>query len=389
MLAPLNESVLPHGIRSRLVAGINGLMVHVLEAGFETPHRPLVLLIHGFPELAYSWRKLLLPLAEAGFHAVASDQRGYGRTTGWIADFDDDVAPFRLLNLVRDALGLVSALGYRRASVVGHDVGSVVAAWCALIRPDVFNSVALMSAPFGGPPALPFDTHATARPAPPSPDIDADLAALNPPRKYYQRYFATREAESDIMDCPQGLHDFLRAYYHVKSADWAANKPFPLANGSATELAKMPTYYVMDRDQGMAATVAAHMPSEAEITACGWLPDHELRFYSGEFARTGLQGGLQFYRCATSSRFVPELQLFSGRAIDVPSCFIAGANDWGIYQSPGAVEAMQGVGCTDMRMCRFVEGAGHWVQQEQPDVVSGLLLQFLTTNPWMEPGGAK
>jgi pimeloyl-ACP methyl ester carboxylesterase len=253
----------------------------------------------------------LLPLAEAGFHAVAPDQRGYGRTTGWNADFDDDVAPFRLLNLVRDALGLVSALGYRRASVVGHDVGSVVAAWCALTRPDVFNSVALMSPPFGGPPALPFDTDATARPAPFSHDIDTDLAALNPSRKYYQRYFATREAESDIMDCPQGLHDFLRAYYHVKSADWAANKPFPLADGSATELAKMPTYYVMDRDQGMAATVAAHMPSEAEITACGWLPDHELRLYSGEFARTGLQGGLQFYRCATSSRFVPE-QLFSG-----------------------------------------------------------------------------
>ena len=83
--------------------GINGLTVHVLEAGFETPHRPLVLLIHGFPELAFSWRKLLLPLAEAGFPVVAPDQRGYGRTTGWIADFDDDVAPFRLLNLARDA----------------------------------------------------------------------------------------------------------------------------------------------------------------------------------------------------------------------------------------------------------------------------------------------
>src|ERR1700678_145483 len=107
VLAPLDESVLPQGIRSRFVAGINGLTVHVLEAGFETPHRPLVLLIHGFPELAYSWRKLLLPLAEAGFHVVAPDQRGYGRTTGWIADFDDDVAPFRLLNLGRDALGLV------------------------------------------------------------------------------------------------------------------------------------------------------------------------------------------------------------------------------------------------------------------------------------------
>ena len=377
MLAPLIESVLPHGIRSRLVAGINGLMVHVLEAGFETPQRPLVLLIHGFPELAFSWRKLLLPLAEAGFHVVAPDQRGYGQTTGWVADFDNDVAPYRTLNLVRDALGLVSALGYRQASVVGHDVGSVVAAWCALIRPDVFSSVALMSAPFGGPPALPLDTHVM---APSSHDIDADLAALNPPRKHYQRYFATREAESDMMGSPQGLHDFFRAYYHVKSADWAANKPFPLANASATELAKMPSYYVMERDQGMAATVAVHMPSKAEITACDWLSDHELRFYSGEFACTGLQGALQFHRCATSSRFVPELQLFSGRAIDVPSCFIAGANDWGVYQLPGAVEAMQGVGCTDMRMYRFVEGAGLWVQQEQPDVVSGLLLQFLTTN---------
>ena len=380
MLAPLDESVLRHGIRSRLVPGVNGLTVHVLEAGFDTPDRPLVLLLHGFPELAFSWRKLLLPLAEAGFHAVAPDQRGYGRTTGWLAGFDDDVAPYLTLNLVRDALGLVSALGYRRASIVGHDVGSVVAAWCALIRPDVFGSVALMSAPFGGPPALPFDNQLAAHPAPSSEQTDADLAALNPPRKHYQRYLATRDAEPDMTDCPQGLQDFLRAYYHVKSADWAANNPFPLANASATELAKMPTYYVMERDQGMAATVAAHMPSEAEIAACGWLPDHELRFYSAESARTGLQGALQWYRGATSSRFVSELQLFSGRAIDVPSCFIAGANDWGIYQSPGAVEAMQGAGSTDMRMCRLVEGAGHWVQQEQPDVVSNLLLHFLVTN---------
>jgi pimeloyl-ACP methyl ester carboxylesterase len=380
VLARFSESALPRGIRSRLVPGINGLTVHLLEAGFQTPGRPLVLLIHGFPELAYSWRKVLLPLAEAGFHLVAFDQRGYGRTTGWVADFDDDFAPYRTLNLVRDALGLVSALGHRRASVVGHDVGSVVAAWCALIRPDVFGAVALMSAPFSAPPALPFDTHATAPPASGSRDIDAELATLNPPRKHYQRYLATRDAESDMMGCPQGLHDFLRAYYHVKSADWPANKPFPLANSSATELAKLPAYYVMERDQGMAETVADHMPSQAEITACGWLPDHELRFYSTEFARTGLQGALQWYRSVTSSRFTSEMELFSGRSIDVPSCFIAGARDWGSYQQPGALETMQGVGCTDMRMLQFVEGAGHWVQQEQPDEVNGLLLQFLATN---------
>ena len=158
-MEPLEPATLPTGMRARFVPEINGLRMHVLEAGFEAAGRPLVLLLHGFPEIAYSWRKVMLPLAEAGFHVVAPDQRGYGRTTGWDADFDGDLAGFRLLNAVRDALGLVAALGYRSvAAVVGHDFGASVAAWCAVVRPDVFRSVALMSAPFAGPPELPFDT---------------------------------------------------------------------------------------------------------------------------------------------------------------------------------------------------------------------------------------
>src|ERR1700724_3203607 len=150
---------LPSSIRSRTVEGINGLTMHVLESGFENRGRPWVLLLHGFPELAFSWRKVMPVLAEAGYHVLAPDQRGYGRTTGWDTNFDGDLAPFRLPNLVRDALGVVTAFGYASVdAVIGHDFGSPVAAWCALVRPDVFRSVALMSAPFAGPPALPFNT---------------------------------------------------------------------------------------------------------------------------------------------------------------------------------------------------------------------------------------
>jgi pimeloyl-ACP methyl ester carboxylesterase len=376
------EATLPAGIRSRFVRGINGLTMHVLEAGFERAGRPCVVLLHGFPELAYSWRKVMLPIARAGFHVIAPDQRGYGQTTGWDGGYDGDLAPFRLLNLVRDTLGLVSALGYRHvAGVVGHDFGSPVAACCALVRPDVFRSVALMSAPFPGPPALPFDTandaqKETATAGPPA-DIHAELAALPRPRKHYHWYYSTREANDNMRNCPQGVHAFLRAYYHYKSADWKQNRPFKLEGWTAGELAKMPTYYIMDLDKGMAETVAPEMPSAAEIAACKWLPDEELSVYSGEYGRNGFQGGLQWYRCRTSGKFNAELEIFSGRTIDVPSCFIAGKSDWGVYQKPGELESMQTRVCTRMLGSHLLEGAGHWVQQEQPEQVSTLLVEFL------------
>ena len=381
-LAGLARIALPAGIRSRFVNNSNGLTLHVLEAGFErgepAPERPCVLLLHGFTELAYSWRKVMLPLAQAGFHVIAPDQRGYGRTTGWDANYDGDLGPFRMLNLVRDALGLVSALGRRSvAAVVGHDFGSPVAAWCALVRPDVFRSVVLMSAPFAGPPPLPFDT-ADGPPKPKRQDpVHRELAALPRPRKHYQWYYSTREANADMHRASQGVHDFLRAYYHHKSADWMANRPYPLKSWSAAELASLPTYYVMDLAKTMPETVAEEMPDAAMIAANRWLPDRELAVYGGEYERTGFQGGLQWYRCGTSGAFNAELQLWSGRTIDVPSAFIAGKQDWGTYQRPGVFEAMRSGGCTRMLGCHLLDGAGHWVQQEQPEEVAHLLLQFM------------
>ena len=370
------------GIRSRFVSGVNGLTMHLLESGFETPGRPCLLLLHGFPELAYSWRKVMVPLAAAGYHVVAPDQRGYGRTTGWDGEYDGEVGSFRMLNLVRDALALVRALGYRSVeAVIGHDFGSPVAAWSALIRPDVFRSAALMSAPFAGPPELPIGTADRDSPIPQPREAVArvlrELAALSRPRKHYQWYYSTRAANAEMLQCPQGAHAFLRAYFHMKSADWKGNLPVALASWSAQELARLPTYYIMDRDRGMAATVAPEMPSAAEIDSCRWLPEDELRVYSAEFGRTGFQGGLNWYRCATDPACTAELEIFSGRTIDVPSCFIAGRSDWGTYQKPGEFERMQASACTNLLGCHLVDGAGHWVQQEQAERVAGLLLEFL------------
>jgi len=383
-LPPYGDGTLPSGIRSRVVNNNNGLMVHVLEAGFESTGRPCLLLLHGFPELAYSWRKVMLPLAQAGYHVIAPDQRGYGRTTGWDGSFDADPDPFRILNMVRDATGLVFALGYRSvAAVAGHDAGSPVASWCALIRPDVFRSVALLSSPFPGPPAIPFDTANGAAPpraAPTDDELDAELAKLPRPRKYYHNHQRTRGANDDMLHAPQGLHAFFRAYYHYKSADWKGNKPHPLKGRTAEEMARIPTYYVMDKDKGMAETVAAEMPSAAEIAACQWLTEAEVGVYATEYARTGFTGALQGYRVRRGSdpKTLAELRTFAGRTIDVPACFIAGKSDWGSYQTPGVFEAMQTPRvCTQWRGAYLVDGAGHWVQQEQPDAVSKLLIQFV------------
>ena len=375
-MEPYSTDWLPEGIRSRFVEGINGLHMHVLEAGYDKDNRPGILLLHGFPELAYSWRKVMVPLAEEGYHVMAPDQRGYGRTTGWDDDYDGDLYSFRRLNVVRDALGLVHAMGHGRVAVVGHDFGSPIAAWCAVARPDVFTRVALMSAPFSGTPSLPFDT-ANNPPAEQSDgyDLHAELAKLSRPRKHYQHYYRTRQANPNMWRAPQGLHAFLRAYYHYKSADWKGNIPFRLASRTAPEMARMPTYYIMDATDGMAETVAKFMPSDEEIAANSWLPDGELEVYTKEYQRTGFQGGLNWYRSGALG--TAELELFAGRRIEQPSIFISGASDWGNYQSPGALEKMQDQVCTDMRGVHLVPGAGHWVQQEQPGRMVELLIEFL------------
>lgn len=375
-MQPANDLLLarlPEGVRSRFIEGIQGMRMHVLEAGSDQPDRPLLLLLHGFPELAFSWRYLMPGLAEAGYRVIAPDLRGYGRTTGWDDRYDAELSDFRMLNLVRDVIGLMHALGHKEAaSVIGHDFGSPLAAWCATLRPELFRSVVLMSAPFGGPPPLPGT--GAVRPAV---DVHEAMLALPRPRRHYQWYYATPEANAHMLQAPQGLSDFLRAYYHVKSADAGGERPYPLPAWDAESLARLPTYYVMDAGQTMPQTVAPHMPSREQVQACQWLPEADLAVYAAEYARTGFQGGLHWYRCNTSGRFVAEHQTWAGRRITIPSAYIAGAMDWGIHQRPGEFDRMRNIQCTRMLECALLEDAGHWVQQEQHEATLQVLQRFL------------
>jgi pimeloyl-ACP methyl ester carboxylesterase len=369
---PLSE-----GIRSRLIDNGNGLSMHVLEAGWAPAGQPALLLLHGFPELAYSWRTLMPLLAQAGYHVLAPDQRGFGRTRGVDTDYDAGLAPFYTQNLVRDAFGLLHALEIQTvAAVIGHDFGSPVAAWCALLRPDVFTRVALMSAPFAGPPAVTAGASRGGMQA-----LERALAQLDPPRKHYQSYYTTRAADADMRDCPQGLHAFLRAYYHLKSADGAVDVPHELARHSTAAYALLPTYYVMPLHDTMAQTVARGAPSAAQVAACTWLTERSLEVYVREFAHTGFQGGLNWYRSSLDAGNIAQLQLFAGRRIEVPATFIGGRFDWGVYQAPGALETMATSACTRFRGPTLIDAAGHWVQQEQPAETARVLLDFIGAPP--------
>lgn len=366
MLAPYPADQLPIGILSRFVSNDNGLRMHVLEAGPNDGRRRSVVLLHGFPELAYCWRKVMVRLAAADYHVIAPDQRGYGRTTGADTEYNCDLAPYHPANLAADVVGLITALGLKDLAVVGHDFGSPIAGYCAALHPDLFTSVVFMSAPFEG-------IGSVADAAAHRTKLSEELGELSPPRKHYQDYYCSREANPNLWRAPQGLMLFQRAYYHVKSADWSGNTPAPLPSATAQSLATMPEYYIMPKDQGMAEIVAPHTPT----TDPSWMSADELAVFTAEFSRTGYQGGLNWYRGIREA--APHSLSAIPHKLSQPALFLSGTQDWGTYQKPGALKHLQSQVCLNYQGTHLIKDAGHWVQQEQPEETTRLLIGFLSS----------
>jgi pimeloyl-ACP methyl ester carboxylesterase len=319
-------------IRHRQVH-VGELSMHIAEAGAG----PLVLLCHGFPECWYSWRHQLTALAEAGYHAVAPDMRGYGRTSA-----PEPVEAYTMMHLVGDMTGLLGALGQQQAVIVGHDWGSMVAWSAALLRPDRFRAVVGMSVPFM--PRLPVKPTAM-------------MKAMAGDRFLYILYFqepGKAEAELD----PRA-REMMRGMLYT-----ASGSVDPSHIRRLVELPK--TARFLD-----AMIQPEKLPD--------WLREEDLEVYVAEFERTGFRGGLNWYR--NFDRNWELLAPFADLRVRVPALFVGGLRDAVVtgpeFAGEGPLVKMLGSFCDDLRGKVLIEGAGHWNQQEAPDETNAALLGFL------------
>jgi pimeloyl-ACP methyl ester carboxylesterase len=327
-------------------------------------------------------------IADAGYYVVAPDCRGYGRTVGWDRSFDADPTPFLTLNMVRDQIALVYALGYRKAElIVGHDQGQLMATYAAIVRPDMFLRLTTVSGQGAAPPSFPF-AGTERKPAYTAAELDAEFAKLSPPRRDYQEYWASKQADEDMKHMPQSMSDFFRAFYYMKGGEFPGNqnltplRPMPTAKEAAAENARMPEYYLMRRDRGMPATMVAYMPSKEYIANCRWFTQAECDVYGQEYQTSGWTGALHNYRHRRTAfpANIAEQLTFSGRTIDIPAQFIAGKQDWGANRIAGGAEAAGKNGYTKFRGVQMVDRAGHWPHEEQPEIVSRQLIDFLKSS---------
>ncbi|MET8638788.1 alpha/beta hydrolase [Streptomyces sp. NPDC004680] len=318
-------------IAHRMVPSPGG-RIHLVEQGTG----PLVLLVHGFPESWYSWRHQLPVLAAAGYRAVAVDVRGYGRSSKPAA-----TDAYRMLDLVEDNVAVVHALGEESAVVIGHDWGATIAANSALLRPEVFRAVGLLSVPY------------TPRGGPRPSEL---FARMGGDEEFYVSYFqqpgrAEAEMEPDV-------RGWLAGFYAALSAD---TMPAPGAPDP---------HFV-----GKGGTLRDRFPVGRRPA---WLSDEELDVYAGEFERTGMTGALSRYR--NMDRDWEDLADFDGAPITQPSLFIGGSMDASTTWLADAIKAYP-VTLPGLVGSHLLDDCGHWIQQERPAEVNRLLTDWLAALP--------
>ncbi|GGQ65443.1 alpha/beta fold hydrolase [Kitasatospora griseola] len=319
-------------LRHRTIEAPAGRL-HLVEQGTG----PLVLLVHGFPESWYSWRRQLPALAAAGYRAVALDVRGYGRSSK-----PAGTDAYRMLDLVADNVALVRALGEETAVVVGHDWGANIAATSALLHPEVFRAVGLLSVPYA-PPGGPRPTDVFAR--------------MGGDQEFYVSYFqepgrAEAEMEPDV-------RGWLAGFYAAMSADTMP------ADGA-------PDPHFVARAGGR---LRDRFP-DGRLPA--WLTEDDLDVYAGEFERTGLTGALNRYRAM--DRDWEDLAPHAGAPIEQPSLFVGGALDASTTWMAEAIDAFPAT-LPGLTATHVLDGCGHWTQQERPDEVNHLLTSWLASLP--------
>jgi len=308
--------------------------MHIAEQG----DGPLVIMCHGFPESWYSWRHQLSALAQAGFHAVAPDMRGYGQT-----DRPDSIDQYSLLHLVGDMVGLVDALGAETAVIAGHDWGAPVAWHAAQLRPDRFRGVIGLS--------IPFLPRGQVHPTRELPETDDAV--------FYQEYFqAPGIAEADL---EHNVHFSVRSTLYAFSGDAIPLDAIKTGVGSIG---------LIPRKGGILAgrTSPPSLPS--------WLTEADVDFYAGEFCRTGYRGGLNWYR--NIARNWQLLSPFDGAKVSVPALYVVGDRDL-VLAFRGMERLISGLSndVPKLQSSIILPGCGHWTQQERPHDVNEAMIDFL------------
>lgn len=315
----------------------NGIELHYVEHG----SGPLVLFCHGWPESWYSWRHQLQAVGDAGYRAVALHMRGYGKTTQ-----PEDVEAYTISSLVGDVVGSVAGLGESEAIVVGHDWGGPVAWYSALMRPDVFRAVAVLSVPFNPPFPLPAGIDLN--------DVMRESAAG---RQYYRLFFQEQGvAEADF---ERDVRKSMLGVLYVFSGDIVRDQIHEIGWDG---------HFPIDETMTEQFVIPEKLPE--------WLTEADLDFYVKEHTAAGFSGGFNWYR--NIKRLPAHLAPFVGKSLEQPALYLFGEHDLVAGNTPEALHSMQAT-LPDLRKCLKFEGAGHWLQQERADEVSKELIEFFAS----------